>query len=213
MKLHINDFAKNTNGNPFGVDAESSARALRQLADSIEAGDTIVEQASIESAAVQNDFARNHLTITFIVKGGRSMKFDYLVPAATAALVGKPGFLKSAVVGSSRVDGVDPKDLDIAVLLTEDSVPIDWYDNFDSAKLPELQDYDTAGPVKWATFRVGLVNYLVTNDSGWFDRMLVANEVIAALKLTDKGDRIVVNRIVRDGYNAQQAEARRNGDR
>lgn len=142
------------------------------------------------------------------------MKFEEHLPGIDQFLSSLSGYVKSAPVGSCRVPGYDAADLDIGVLVETKGSAFGWINSTLSghgAVLPVLGEYDVSEC--WATCRIGIVNYLVTTDAGWYDRMLVANEVIEALGLTDKGDRIVVNRIVRDGYKATEANARRDGSR
>jgi hypothetical protein len=66
---------------------------------------------------------------------------------------------------------------------------------------------------KWGAIRKDNVNLIVTVDPAWYERAKLANEVCYALRLQDKGDRVVVYRVVRDGYDQQQANARRYGSR
>jgi hypothetical protein len=66
---------------------------------------------------------------------------------------------------------------------------------------------------EWGAIRRGGLNLIITIDPEWYKRAAVANEVCAALKLMDKGDRVVVYRVIRDGYTAEQANARRDGTR
>lgn len=63
----------------------------------------------------------------------------------------------------------------------------------------------------WGSLRSGDVNLIVTIDPEWYKRAALANELTVALKLTDKGDRIVAYRVIRDGYSAEAANLRRDG--
>jgi hypothetical protein len=62
---------------------------------------------------------------------------------------------------------------------------------------------------QWGTLRKGNVNLIVTISPKFYDGMKLASEVCTALKLKDKGDRVVVHRIVRDGFSAEAANAAR----
>jgi hypothetical protein len=65
----------------------------------------------------------------------------------------------------------------------------------------------------WGAIRKGSINLIMTNDEGWYKRSVTASRVCEALKLTNKDDRIVVYRVVRDGYDAESANARRDGSK
>lgn len=62
---------------------------------------------------------------------------------------------------------------------------------------------------KWGAIRNGPVNLIVTVDPAWYARAQMANEVCHALRLMDKEDRIAVYHVIRDGYSADEANARR----
>jgi hypothetical protein len=65
----------------------------------------------------------------------------------------------------------------------------------------------------WGAIRKGSINLIMTNDEGWYKRSVTASRVCEALKLTNKDDRIVVYRVIRDGYDAESANARRDGSK
>lgn len=116
------------------------------------------------------------------------------------------------LVGSA-VYHPEPKDIDFLVLIEDEDV-------LSAARyLPGMQSWTTkTGEYddedgKWGSFRAGNINVILTVDKGWYDRAKLANEVCHALKLMDKGDRIVVYRVIRDGYTAEQANSRRDGSK
>lgn len=148
--------------------------------------------------------------------------------------------LDFALVGSALYHP-DPKDLDFLVLVKGDGfftgpphlnkMPIgeslDALLNGEVAEHqrpaaprwafgPEWQlcggEYDDQDD-KWGALRNGPVNLIVTVDPEWYANAKLANEVCCALKLMDKGDRIVVYRVIRDGDTADAANARRDGTR
>jgi hypothetical protein len=106
----------------------------------------------------------------------------------------------------------EAKDLDVLVLYDAPSFLTDarwafgpdWY-----LCAGEYSDTDES----WGAIRKGAVNLIITVDRAWYDGMLKASRVCEALGLQDKGDRIIVHRIVRDGYDATDATARRDGTR
>lgn len=118
------------------------------------------------------------------------------------------GYLRHSLVGSKLLTkpASPPKDIDVLVLIDVNTHPDPhpWSMALDQAAV--CSDYDTNDST-WSAVRIGDWNFLVTTNAGWFERMLAANEVIRALNLTDKGDRIVINRIVRDEMDAESAEA------
>lgn len=119
---------------------------------------------------------------------------------------------KFAVVGSALIDEKSAADLDFLVLIDANSFLTDgrWAFGTDwHLCAGEYSDTDDS----WGAIRKGVVNLIVTVDPEWYSRALTANEVCVALKIADKGDRIVVYRVIRDGYDAAQAQARRNGER
>lgn len=123
-----------------------------------------------------------------------------------------PGYLRHSLVGSKLLTKPveSPKDIDVAVLIDYTTCPDPRAWGMALDKSATSADYDT--DTTWHAVRIGDWNFLVTTNVGWFERMLAANEVIRALNLTDKGDRIVINRIVRDELPAEAAEAcRSNG--
>lgn len=132
------------------------------------------------------------------------------------------------LVGSSLIDEDTAKDLDVLVLTDHaafmsgsedagDGVTMSCDDH--SARWAFGTEWSVIGgryddqTDKWGSLRSGDVNLIVTVDPEWYSRAVIANEVCCALKLLDKGDRIVVYRVIRDGYNAEQANARRDGSR
>lgn len=158
------------------------------------------------------------------------MKFLQDCIATTSMLANHTDVIAFCVAGSALYHE-DPKDLDFLVLV-KDGPPalpaqsIDGY-GFDDDQAGtgfsgharwlfgtgwdtcsgEYDDQDD----KWGAIRKDNVNLIVTVDPDWYARAKLANEVCVALKLQDKADRIVVYRVVLDGYDAEQANARRDG--
>lgn len=139
------------------------------------------------------------------------MKFVQLCIDTTQMLANHEAVEDFCVAGSA-IYHPEPKDLDFLVLATGSSFMTDarWAFGSDWTVVGSRYDDQTD---KWGSIRKGDVNLIVTVDPEWFQRAKIANEVCAALKLMDKGDRIVVYRVVRDLYTAEQANARRDGSR
>jgi hypothetical protein len=117
--------------------------------------------------------------------------------------------LKFDLIGSVLIDPDNAKDLDFLVLAdgpgfceVRHLFGNDW--SLCAGKYDDQTD-------KWGTLRNGDVNLIVTTDDGWYQRAQLANTVCVALKLKDKGDRIVTYRVIRDGYSAAGANLRRDG--
>jgi hypothetical protein len=132
--------------------------------------------------------------------------------------------LDYAIVGSARYLD-EAKDLDFLVLaeghafMALTNANGDWDDDHQSVRWMFGSDWTLCGGEyddqtdKWGAIRNGNVNLIVTVERDWYDRMKVASEVCTALKLADKGDRIVVHRVIRDGYSAEEANSKRDGSR
>jgi hypothetical protein len=138
-------------------------------------------------------------------------KFFGLCVDTIQMLKDEPRVIKYAPVGSALYLD-EAKDLDFLVLVDTGGaswLPARWW--FDGFTLCG-GEYDDQTE-KWGATRKGLVNLIITVDPEWYSRMLTASAVCEALKLTDKGDRIVVHRVVRDGYDPEAANARRDGTR
>lgn len=105
----------------------------------------------------------------------------------------------------------EPTDLDVLVLVDAgldgkvSDVLCDQFEEFQ-----QCGEYDDQNHT-WASVRKGHVNLIVTCDPKWYERCLLASTLCHALKLQDKGDRIVAYRVIRDGYDAEDANARRDG--
>lgn len=125
-------------------------------------------------------------------------------------LTGRKGVIKFQMVGSCLYHP-SPKDIDFIVLVDKPDFSVARWMFGDEFELcgGEYDDQDS----KWGAIRKGLVNLIVTVDEAWYERMLLASRVCEALELMDKGDRIVVHRVVRDGYSPEEANARRDGSR
>lgn len=151
----------------------------------------------------------------------------------TKLLTGHPLVLDFELIGSACYHP-EPKDIDFLVLVKDAPPPSDQplNDILEDTVLDEFApgqgflcgarwafgpewelcsgEYDDQDD-KWGAIRKDNLNLIVTVDEGWFERAKLANEVCCALKLMDKGDRVVVYQVVRDGYTADEANARRGG--
>lgn len=122
---------------------------------------------------------------------------------------------KFQLIGSALIDPETAKDLDFLVLVdahgfSEAQGTINSLSDQHWSIIGSKYDDQTDA---WGSLRSGMVNLIVTVDKGWYTRAALANELTVALKLTDKGDRIVAYRVIRDGYSAEGANARRDGRR
>lgn len=104
------------------------------------------------------------------------------------------GALKTAVVGSTYILGTG-KDFDLLVLV-EDLRGMCARILSRGFSPDSEHAYDDA---KFASFRKGRVNVLVTADPMFFDKFALAAEVCKVLKLTVREDRIKVHAVIRDG--------------
>lgn len=109
--------------------------------------------------------------------------------------------LDYALIGSAMYLE-DAKDVDFAVLIDGDA--IDYTTKLHDTGWGLCGDYDTGVGI-WAAVRKGNLNFMVTHSPKFFQDYKTAMEVCKALKLTDKEDRIMVCRIVRDGFSATAA--------
>lgn len=166
------------------------------------------------------------------------MRFLNETAATTKMLALIPRVVQFEVIGSVLIDPEAAKDLDFLVLVDDkptgrSSFYAEAQADFEPGIDPTFHqtgflgcarwlfgegwetcsgEYDDQDD-KWGALRKGNVNLIVTTDKGWYDRALMASTVCEALKLTDKGDRIVAYRVIRDGYSAADANARRSGAR
>lgn len=138
--------------------------------------------------------------------------------AETTRMLREHSDVKEFCIVGSALYHPEPEDLDFLVLVDRlRFIPQDEDDDDTAARWMFGTDWhlccgeysDTDGT--WGAVRNGDVNLIVTVDPEWYKRAKLANEVCHALKLMDKGDRIVVYRVVRDGYDAAAANARRDG--
>jgi hypothetical protein len=107
---------------------------------------------------------------------------------------------------------VDPKDVDFLVLCKGDVVGMLEADDEDVPRHAFGEGWDNGGSNaldadgdQWGSIRRGDVNLILTTDGGWYARSVQASEVCVALQLTEKFDRIVAYRVVRDGFAPAQA--------
>lgn len=124
-------------------------------------------------------------------------------------LADNPGVEKFTLIGSSTVEGCEPKDVDFLVLLADDPENLDTvFERADDVlpgdlSMEEYKDWDE----DWCSMRRGKANYIVTTCPDLYAKSLLANDVVRLLKLTDKRDRVAVHRLIRDGHSVEQARA------
>lgn len=130
----------------------------------------------------------------------------------TSSMLAKHAKVLKFCVAGSAIYHADPQDLDFLVL-------VEGAGFISDARWAFGSEWETVGgryadqTDAWGSIRHGKVNLICTVDPAWYERAALANEVCAALKLMDKGDRVVTYRVIRDGYNAEQANLRRDGGR
>jgi len=128
----------------------------------------------------------------------------------TVMLEKHPKVLACTMVGSALYHP-KPNDIDFLVLVDASSFFPTGEEASPAGRWLFGPDWDTcAGEYDdqdstWGALRKGKANLIVTVNRGWYDRMVLASKVCEALKLMDKGDRIVVHRVVRDGYEPHEA--------
>jgi hypothetical protein len=143
-------------------------------------------------------------------------KFTNLIIATAVELLANNKVARFALVGTAAYPdeaGVDPKDIDFLVLCHGETVGMN--DLIDTS-LPRHafgEGWDNGGSNaldaegdQWGSIRRGDVNLILTTDAGWYDRSIKASDVCVALQLTEKFDRIVAYRVIRDGF--EPADAR-----
>jgi hypothetical protein len=117
-----------------------------------------------------------------------------------------PGRIDSDLVGSAHTvgDGFQANDVDILVLVTDLADAIDWCHAQGFESMDGRKDYafEVSHPVKR-----GKTNLLLTQDGPWYRRFKAAAEVCRYLQLTDRTQRVVVHKIVRDGHTADMHRA------
>lgn len=113
-------------------------------------------------------------------------------------------------IGSALIEGVDPQDYDCMVLLKPGIDPMSWWPTRSTVWEP-CSDYD-AESGEWRAIREFdadeeklRLNFIVTSNKEQFARSITASEVCEALRITEKRTRIVVWRIVRDGFDVESA--------
>ena len=108
-----------------------------------------------------------------------------------------PGHLKHRLVGSTYILGAG-NDKDYMILVSnfrEASKYVSLSTQFEADK-----DYDDD---RFASYRYGDVNWIVTSNPARYEATLVAAEVCKFLKVGSRDDRIAVHRIIRDGATAE----------
>lgn len=115
-----------------------------------------------------------------------------LIDAWRERLFAHPAVLALALVGSAAIDPLMANDIDFLVLVEPGTAPEGFHG------FAACGEYALDGT--WYALRnAENNNLLVTADPAWFERALRASAVCAALRLLDKGDRVKVWEIVRDG--------------
>ena len=110
-------------------------------------------------------------------------------------------------VGSSRfLQNWD--DVDVIVLLNGGMDPAYWAPNTGVGRVFEscaLEEYESGDSLLWAAKRCGSINLICTIDPEWYSKFTQADEVVCALRLREKVQRIIVHRVVRDSLEAEAA--------
>lgn len=119
-----------------------------------------------------------------------------------------PGVIDCALIGSALYLPETANDLDFAVLLWPNKTPAEFCATLCNQGFSSCSKYAHM-PVEsdWLSVRNGMLNLMVTADREFFDGYVTAMQVCLALHLTEKRDRILVCKIVRDGMTAVQAKA------
>jgi hypothetical protein len=147
-------------------------------------------------------------------------KFASLIVATAAELFAHTKVARFALVGTAAYPdeaGVDPKDVDFLVLCHGDHVGMGVLEPDELEALPRHAfgaGWDNGGSNaldadgdQWGSIRKGDINLILTTDAEWYDRSVKASAVCVALRLTEKFDRIVAYRVVRDGFEPEAARA------
>lgn len=116
---------------------------------------------------------------------------------AVSSLTARTGVTRCDVVGSSLL-GEEFKAQDIDLLVQIDTsfvVPATW-----------SRDGASDVPSPFESYREGEVNYILADCADWYDRMKMASDLAAELRLYNKRDRILLHRVVRDGMTVDEAK-------
>lgn len=118
------------------------------------------------------------------------------------------GVIDCALIGSALYLPATANDIDFAVLLWPNVTPAEFCADLRGQGFASCSKYEHMPPESdWLSVRNGMLNLMVTANRKFFDGYVTAMQVCLALHLTDKRDRILVCKIVRDGMTAAQAKA------
>lgn len=117
-----------------------------------------------------------------------------------------PGVRKFMLIGSASYMPEQAQDVDFAVLLDDGLNAMEFTSRMNAVDKWELCGEYDLDKGTWAAVRKGKLNLMITHDRVFYERYLVAMEVCKVLKLTSKGQRIAVCKIVRDGMVADEAK-------
>lgn len=122
--------------------------------------------------------------------------------AASVFAMTLPGAVRVNIVGSTYILGAG-KDIDVLVLCENkhDTLNVSGVVNSGWA-LETDEKYEGS---EFFSIRKGDVNLLLTDDEEFFDGFAMAAEVCKYLKLADRAQRVAVHRIIRDGFDAEDA--------
>lgn len=136
------------------------------------------------------------------------MKFLNEMVEWSARLLNDESVRDFTIIGSASIEGYhDPKDLDFLVLMppTDGNIVSTHRWHFGPEfTLPE-GEYEETEDGHWCAIRKGNVNLILTTSQKWYNSCTLANEVVRGLRLTNKHDRKIVFRIIRDGADPEDA--------
>ena len=128
---------------------------------------------------------------------------------ATTFLKEAKGVVSFELIGSATFKK-DPADIDMLVLVDQ---PWRASTLFEEECVRCASEEYIAGEddPDFTAWRKGVINYVVTSNPKFYEGMLRASRVCTALKLERKADRVLVHRLVRDGWEIEPAreEAKR----
>lgn len=132
------------------------------------------------------------------------MTLQEKIAKGTEIVKSLPGVKSWSLIGSAMYLDT-AKDVDFAVLLDWDQDPETYAMNLHEKGWGRCGDYDDVAG--WFSVRNAEFNLMITGTEDWFKRYVQAMHVCAALRLERKFDRVMVCRIVRDGFDAETARA------
>lgn len=127
------------------------------------------------------------------------------IAEASSSLSQLPRVIKWALIGSALYMA-HAADVDFIVLVNDDAIKY-AQELVETGWARCCGDYDNRD-MSWTSIRRGNVNLMITHDSAFYGRYERAMQVCKYLQLTNKGDRVAVCQIVRDGRLADECDPR-----